>query len=144
MSRAPFQPTQEQRDLVRDLAAMGIPQDDICLVIKDTKGRAVTGKTLRKHFREELDTAELRANAKVAGSLFRYATDPKGGMKAVTAGIFWLKTRARWKETSSFEHTGLNGGPIETRALDAHVSLQQAAAVLKEGMRAVEKAAKGA
>lgn len=142
MSRHAFQPSDPQRELVRDLAAMGIRHEDICLVVKDLKGKPIAPKTLRKYFREELDTATLRANAKVAGSLFRFATDPRGGMKAVTAAIFWLKTRAQWKETNAFEHTGANGGPIETVVLDGHVSLEQAKAVLHEGLLTVEKSLK--
>jgi hypothetical protein len=30
----------------------------------------------------------------------------------VTAAIFWLKTRARWKETSVHEHAGHDGSPV--------------------------------
>jgi hypothetical protein len=33
------------------------------------------------------------------------------GPQSVTACIFWLKTRAHWKETTVQEHTG-NLGPI--------------------------------
>ncbi|HEV7255932.1 MAG TPA: hypothetical protein VGN97_22920, partial [Mesorhizobium sp.] len=32
--------------------------------------------------------------------------------EAVTAAIFWLKTRARWKEVSVHEHAGVPGEPI--------------------------------
>ena len=38
----------------------------------------------------------IKANARVAESLYRKATGE--GREAVTAAIFWLKTRARWKE----------------------------------------------
>jgi hypothetical protein len=82
---------------------MGVPHEDICKLIIGTHGKPIDDKTLRKHFRRELDTAAIKANQAVAGALFRMATDPKGGMKAVTAQIFWLKTRARWKETNAFE-----------------------------------------
>jgi len=33
--------------------------------------------------------------------------------EAVTAAIFWLKTRAGWRETSLYEVSGRDGGPIE-------------------------------
>jgi hypothetical protein len=49
-------------------------------------------KTLRKHFRYELDRGAAEADAAVASYLFANA---KGGN--VTAQIFWLK-RARWRE----------------------------------------------
>jgi len=54
-------------------------------------------KTLRKHYREELDTGHFKATAKVAESLFRKATGD--GAQSVTAAIFWLKTRGGWRET---------------------------------------------
>jgi len=39
------------------------------------------------------------------------------GREAVTAAIFWLKTRARWKETTAVEHGGPEGGPIQTEPM---------------------------
>ena len=50
----------------------------------------------------ELDLGETKANAQVAGFLFNSA---KCGN--VTAQIFWLKTRARWRETPvELKHSG--------------------------------------
>jgi hypothetical protein len=57
----------------------------------------IDAKTLRKHYREELDTGQIKATAKVAESLFRKATSD--GSQSVTAAIFWLKTRGGWRET---------------------------------------------
>ena len=65
----------------------------------------VSGKTLRKHYRKELDLAAIKANADVAGFLFNSAK--KGN---VTAQIFWLKTRAGWKEPAvDHNHRGAIG-----------------------------------
>jgi len=47
--------------------------------------------------------------AKVAENLYRKATGD--GREAVTAAIFWLKTRARWKETSVHELGGASELP---------------------------------
>ena len=87
MARDPFKPTDELRAKVRQLSAMGLPQDDIARLIE------CSPKTLRKHFRRELDLGNAEVNAMVAGFLFQNA---KAGN--VAAQIFWLKTRARWKE----------------------------------------------
>src|SRR5947207_14653638 len=63
---------------------------------------ALDPKTLRKHYREELDLGETKANAQVAGFLFNSARTGN-----VTAQIFWLKTRARWRETpTELRHSG--------------------------------------
>jgi len=57
---------------------------------------------LRKYYRDELDLGTTKANAQVAGFLFNSA---KNGN--VTAQIFWLKTRARWRETPvELRHSG--------------------------------------
>jgi hypothetical protein len=92
-------PTAEQRKLVQTMAAAGIQSEAICLVM------GVSGKTLRKHYRAELDTSLIRANAMVASSLYMKAL--KGN---VVAQIFWLKTRAGWKEPAQdHNHRGAIG-----------------------------------
>lgn len=111
--RKPYKPTDEQRKTVEAMAAYGVPEHEIGRVIR------IDAKTLRKHFREELDTAHTRANAQVAGFLFSAA---KGGN--VTAMIFWLKTRAKWKESPTvLEHTGSEGGPIEVSDAKSRLAL---------------------
>ncbi|MGC9239873.1 MAG: hypothetical protein ACP5D5_09440 [Acidithiobacillus sp.] len=112
---APFHPTEEQRKMVEMLSAMGVKHEDICKLILGSTGNPIDDKTLRKHFREELDTAAVKANQKVAAALFRKATDPDGGSSSVTAAIFWLKTRAGWKETAGLEVSGPDGGPVPTQ-----------------------------
>ena len=79
------------------MAAYGIPETDISRVV------GIDPKTLRKCYRDELDLGETKANAQVAGFLFSAA---KGGN--VTAQIFWLKTRARWREVpTEIKHSGV-------------------------------------
>jgi hypothetical protein len=109
LGKPPFCPTEDQRRTVEMMAAMGVPQENICDLIYGRNGKPIDPKTLRKYFSEELATAAMKANIKVANALFRMATDPKGGMKSVTAQIFWLKTRARWKETSQLDLTSQDG-----------------------------------
>jgi hypothetical protein len=87
------------RRQVEAMAAYGIPEIDIARVV------AIDPKTLRKHYRDELDMGEAKANAQVAGYLFNSA---KNGN--VTAQIFWLKTRAKWRETPvELRHSGSIG-----------------------------------
>jgi hypothetical protein len=76
---------------VEAMAAYGIPEADIAEVID------IDPKTLRKHYRKELNTGSIKANTKIAESLYRKALGD--GSQSVTAAIFWLKTRAHWKET---------------------------------------------
>lgn len=99
MGRRAHKPDPAQRRQVEALAAYGIPEPDISRAI------GVDPKTLRKHYRDELDLGATKANAQVAGFLFNSA---KNGN--VTAQIFWLKTRARWRETPvELQHSGSIG-----------------------------------
>jgi hypothetical protein len=96
MGRRAHKPDPAQRRQVEAMAAYGIPEVDIARVV------GVDPKTLRKHYRDELDMGETKANAQVAGFLFNSARTGN-----VTAQIFWLKTRARWRETpTELRHSG--------------------------------------
>lgn len=75
-------------ELVQQYAMVGIPQEDIAKVL------GITAKTLRKHYREELDVGAIKANAAVGGTLYRMATS--GEHPACT--IFWGKTKMGLRE----------------------------------------------
>src|SRR5262245_458831 len=53
-------------------------------------------------YAKQLTGGQVKANARVAESLYRKAIGE--GRESVTAAIFWLKTRARWRETSVHEY----------------------------------------
>lgn len=96
--RPEFEPTAEQRAKVEGMAACGIPQAQMALVL------GIDDATLRKHFRHELDTAAPNANFAVGRTLFAKAV---GG--DVTAAIWWTKTRMGWKEKQEIAHTDAEG-----------------------------------
>ena len=99
MGRRAHRPDPALRRQVEAMAAYGIPEIDISRVVD------VDPKTLRKHYRAELDLGETKANAQVAGFLFNAARNGN-----VTAQIFWLKTRAKWRETPlELRHSGSIG-----------------------------------
>jgi hypothetical protein len=58
-----------------------------------------SAKTLRKHFRAELDRGGLEANSNVAQALYKMATSGKHA----AATMFWLKCRAHWRERGTLE-----------------------------------------
>ena len=87
MARKAFVVNEATRERVRYLAGVGVPQDDIATII------GCAPKTLRKRLRDELDRGVAEANATISGYLFAAA---KAGN--ITAIIFWLKTRAHWRE----------------------------------------------
>ena len=103
MGRRAHKPDPTSRRQVEAMAAYGVPETDIARVI------GIDPKTLRKHYRDELDVGAIKANSRIAESLYRKALGD--GAQSVTAAIFWLKTRARWKETSLHEVT--QAGPVK-------------------------------
>lgn len=97
---AAHKPTDTTRAEVAALASYGVTQAHICEYI------GVSLKTLHKHYRAEIDQAELRANAKVAKFLLHAAsgdalkdedTDAKFP-DCLRAAMFWAKTRMGMKE----------------------------------------------
>ena len=108
MGRRSHVPTPQDRRQVEAMSGYGIPEADVACVLE------IDPKTLRKHYRTELNSGHIKATAKVAENLYRRATGE--GREAVIAAIFWLKTRAGWKETNVHEMTGKDGGPIATES----------------------------
>jgi hypothetical protein len=90
--RPAYTPTDKDRATVKAMAGYGVPQPEIARVI------GVAEKTLRKHFRDELDLAAIQANAQVAQSIFQRAVNLEAGQAGITAAIFWMKARAGWRD----------------------------------------------
>ena len=90
-----FQPSEDQRRTVRAMAGFGVPHDGIAILLE------IDPKTLRRHFRRELDRGSVEATAKVAQTLFQLATVDRN----VGAAIFWMKARAGWREKHEVEVT---------------------------------------
>lgn len=97
----PHEPTRENRRIVETHAAVGTPH---WLIAEELN---LSEDTLERHYRSELDRGLLKINARIGGRLAKAALD---GCK--TRQIFWMKTRAGWKDTSRLEHSGPNGAPI--------------------------------
>jgi predicted transcriptional regulator len=95
-------PDDKSRGYVKGLAAVGTRYVDIAHKL------GITDDTLRKHYKKELEDGRIDANASIANTLFNQAK--KGNM---TAAIFWLKTRAGWKETNVTELTGGEGAEVK-------------------------------
>lgn len=87
MTRAQHKPTPETMAQVEALSGYGVRHDEIALYLD------IDPKTLRKHYRTQLDNGTVKANVSVARALHKNATEGN-----VTAQIFWLKARAKWKD----------------------------------------------
>jgi hypothetical protein len=92
MPRPQLKPTDEQRRLVKSMAAMGTPHEGIARKIG-----VRSPKTLRKHYRTELDLGSTDANYTVAKTLYEMAISGE----CPPATIFWAKTRNRFRERNA-------------------------------------------
>jgi len=92
------------------MAGFGVPHEQIAVFMR------IDAKTLRKHYRDELDRGMVEANVKVAQTLFQLATVDRN----VPAAIFWLKARAGWREKIDTTHQLLDAegeavDPVDNR-----------------------------
>lgn len=132
-------PTPQLRETVERMAATTLPQDMIAAIL------GITPKTLRKHYREELDRGLGRTIKAAATNVARMAIGAfddedselhclLGERKVIPddqtqlkAAQFLLSTRGGFKVGSSLELTGKDGGPVEV----ADYRTELAAALLK-------------
>ena len=68
MAGPPHQPSPLHRRQVEIMAACGVPETDVARAV------GIAPKTLRKHYRRELDLGHVKASRKVAAALLRKAT----------------------------------------------------------------------
>lgn len=80
------------------MVGFGLTQEQIAKILN------IAESTLKKYFPDELEHGVSRINSAVAQNLFSIATSREQG--SVAAAIFWLKTRARWRETNHLVHSG--------------------------------------
>lgn len=103
--RPPHVPTEATRQTVALHATVGTRQEVMAEIL------GISVDTLQNYYRSELDTSREKANAAVGGALYKKA------MSGDTASmIFWLKTRARWRETVDISNEDGSLKPEATQA----------------------------
>ena len=90
--RPPYEPTDKDRRIVEMLAGWAITEERIANVV------GIDPKTLRKHYRTELDVGHSKLEAQLAQNLLRIAQGHD--RQALIATIFALKARFGWVETA--------------------------------------------
>ena len=95
-------PTEENRKLVESTSGLGLPHEQIAILV------GIDDKTLRKHYRHELDVGKAKANGQIAKTLFSKAMSGD-----TTSLIWWTKAQLRWSETVKNEVTGADGTPLQ-------------------------------
>ena len=109
MARPPFKPTSEQRKLVLNMAGIGCTTEEIqqCVPWGLPDDKTIDEKTIRAHFRQELDRGYALDAMRVRRSLHDLITAGN-----VAATIFYCKVRLGMKETQVVEATGKDGAPL--------------------------------
>ena len=103
--RPPHLATSDTRNKVFMLSTVGTRHEDIATVL------GISTDTLTKYYHDELAKGRIEANASVAETLFKQAKEGN-----TTAMIFWLKSRAKWKESTQHEISGNpDGTPVEVK-----------------------------
>ncbi len=114
--------------MVLSLAGYRIPEDEMCLLIRHPDGSHIVPHTLRKHFRDELDSGFTNGKMRIMAATFRNAlgetkVNEKGKVEVVregnvTAQIWLGKTLYGMREKVEVE-TPPPESNSETSLLDA-------------------------
>jgi hypothetical protein len=136
MSRRAFNPTAEQRGWVKAMVTYGVPDDEICLLIKNPQtGKPIDLETLRKHFAAEIARGEVQAKLLVNGCIIDAILGRDGGLLAdrerVRLAILFAKTQMGW---TAANRPKLVCDPIDGE--DARRRLDNKIARLARGLKA--------
>ena len=117
MARPAMQPTVEQRRTVMQLASIGVPTEAIGHAIGEA-GAPLDEKTIRRHFRAELDRGAALCTVRVQRKLHELID--QGNPAAI---FFYLKCREGWREVQRIETTGAGGAPPPAPVFQAQLYL---------------------
>src|SRR5215469_16380543 len=112
--RPAFRPTDEQRVNVEIMVGLGMPEEQIRLVVRDRLDKPICRNTLRRHFEKELQTGATKLKAKVGHFMVAtiFGTRPPGGVTPIRdervrgrLGELYLKAQLGWRDGSN-QHEG--------------------------------------
>jgi hypothetical protein len=127
-----FLPTQEQRQIVMNGVAIGVPHAKIARVLN------IAVSTMKAHFKDEMETGKTMADIRIGGTIYRSANgspavyDDNGNLiraeqKPIPSLlVWWSKCRMGWKEAPQERLIGgIADAPIqqETKALVANIDI---------------------
>ena len=127
-----FEPTDEQRKNVEILVGLGIRQQEICLLVRDKRDKPISVPTLEKHFRKEIDTGAIKANAMVGGFLMATirGSEPPAGFQPLNDAKartrfteMWMRQRMGWQPTIRNEHANADRKPFVFNVCDTDSKL---------------------
>jgi hypothetical protein len=142
MGRAvPFSATEQERELVRLCASVGISHEQMALMITrpgaEGEPKAISTDTLVRHFGNELAVGKAKTITLIAGRLVRTALGQNQQAGATVADelraqMFYLKTQAGWREVDRQEVVFPDAGEDDT---DAIAIASRIAGLIEKGRR---------
>ena len=111
--RPAFQPTDEQRKNVEVMASLGIPEENIRLLVRNRSDTPISRNSLRKHFKKELEIGATKLNSRVGHFMVAtiFGTRPPDGVTPIRdervrgrLGELFLKARLGWREVVLNQH----------------------------------------
>jgi hypothetical protein len=117
MSRRTFNPTTEQRGNVEAMIGFGIPETEICLLIKNpATGKPINLATFRKYFAAEIATGAAKVKSLVGNCIVASILGREGGLTDQRArarlAVLFAKTRMGWTETAAEQQPNKGGKPV--------------------------------
>jgi hypothetical protein len=109
MARKIIQLSQEEIQRIETMAGLGLNVEQIALIMKTPKRTLERRLVETEGAQDAIERGRAVAVSQVTKTLFQMAVSGK----EPSATYFYLKCRARWKETSTVEHTGKDGNPID-------------------------------
>lgn len=120
--RKKFVPTAEQRNAVKILVGLGVPQEHLRrVVINPQTGKPLSVKTLELAFALEIKIGTVQLTALIGSFLIdsvlgrkpAFGTPIKNDQARMTGAIFYLKCRAGWTERNADQRAQGKGGPLQ-------------------------------
>ncbi len=117
MSRRAFNPTAEQRGNVEAMIGYGIPETEICLLIKNpATGKPINLATFRKYFAEEIATGVPKVKSLVGNRIVASILGRDGGLTdertRARLAVLFAKARMGWTETVADQQPNKGGNPF--------------------------------
>jgi len=116
--RLRFEPTPEQRRDVEMMAALGIPPEQMCQIVRNKNEKPIRLRTFLRHFQQEIETGAIKVNASVVSFIIAtiLGTAPPEGGEPITdervrakLAIFYARAQLGWQTTARKELTNPTG-----------------------------------
>jgi hypothetical protein len=143
--RLRFEPTPEQRRDVEMMAALRIPPEQMCQIVRHKNDKPISVRMFLRHFRREIETGATKVNASIVGFIIAtiLGTAPPDGGEPITdegarvkLAISYLSTQLGWQTTARKELTNPTGPGGRPAPFDCRKAREEVLAEISNILRA--------